>query len=328
MPSATSHRLEHPASALTRDALQPVTNGGAAASGSIGRIEFAPGKSLWLWLHLVAAGVVLARGIAIGDALAACLLTLPTLCLGHSVGLHRGIIHRTYRTSRFFQRFLVSLFLLTGLGGPLSWIRLHHVRDYWQNRSDCPRYFAYRHSLLRDFLWNLHFRFVPASWDRYELDPEIESDPFLRFCERTWWIWPILGFALVGGTWGWETALVVGPARVAGGVVGHWFIGFWTHKHGRSRFDIAGATEVGTNSLLLGWISFGEGFHNNHHAHPDSARFGVEPSEFDLGWTMLLALERLGLVRDLRAWSRGNAPRRSQAPGFERALAPLRAVER
>src|SRR4029079_1685269 len=114
-------------------------------------------------------------------------LAFVTLCVGHSVGLHRGVIHRTYEARPLVRGVLVYLFVLSGLGGPLSWARLHAVRDYWQNRTDCPRYFAYGHSIARDFVWNLHLRFEPAD-DRADarLPPDILGDPWLGFLERTW----------------------------------------------------------------------------------------------------------------------------------------------
>jgi stearoyl-CoA desaturase (delta-9 desaturase) len=269
-------------------------------------VRFSWGKTAWLWGHLLPALVLAPRHVGPGTLVAALLLTWLTLCLGHSVGLHRGLIHRTYAMPRAVERALVALFVLTGLGGPLSWIRLHHVRDHWQNQPVCPPYFAYRHGLLRDFVWNLHCRFEPRGWERYRVPAVLEKDAWLRFLERTWWAWVLAFHAAVAAVAGWEAALVAGVARVAGAVLGHWFIGYWTHKHGPRRFAIPGASETGTNSLVLGWISFGEGFHNNHHALPGSARMGIERHELDLGWLTLLALERVGLAREVRSWSRGN----------------------
>ncbi len=279
----------------------------------VGTVRFAPAKTFWLWLNVTAGIWVLCHGFSFTEGMAVFALSFLTLCLGHSVGLHRGIIHGTFAMPTWFKRFLVSLFVLTGLGGPLSWIRLHRVRDFWQNRIDCPPYFSYGHNLILDFYWNLHCRFDPTSWTPYALASEIETDGFLHLLQRTWWMWNILFFGLVSFTLGWESAMVLGPARVAGSISGHWFIGFWTHKYGHARFEIEGASEIGTNSLLLGWISFGEGFHNNHHAFPDSARIGHTSFEFDLGWLSILVLERLGLAMKVKSWSRPSAQRRSHS---------------
>lgn len=284
--------------------------------GSVGRVGFAPAKALWLWVNLSGALVALTLGLpTFAETFGLGALTFLTLCVGHSVGLHRGLIHGTFEMSARVRHTLVTLFALTGLGGPLSWIRLHHVRDHWQCQGDCPPYFAYGHGLARDFWWNLHLGFRPTSWEPYALCARWERDPYLRFVERGWWAFGVAFFVLVGLFLGWHTALILGPLRVAGSLLGHWFIGYWTHTHGPQAFAIPGARESGTNSRGLGWISFGEGFHNNHHALPDSARMGVVRGEFDLGWCVVQLLEQLGLVHKVKSWCRGNVDVRGYVLG-------------
>ena len=100
---------------------------------------------------------------------------------------------------------------------------------------------------------------------------------------------------------------MLGPARNCGSLLGHWWIGYRSHLGGERPFEIEGASEPGSNHLLLGWVSFGEGFHANHHAMPGSARIGLESCEIDFGWWSLLLLERLGCVTGLRSWCRDNA---------------------
>ena len=231
-------------------------------------------------------------------------LTVLTVALGHSVGLHRGMIHRTYRTSPAVRRVLLLLFAQTGLGGPIAWMRLHRVRDYWQNEAACPPYFAYRHALALDFWWNLHCRFEPRDPERYGFPLDAESDRFVAFLQRTWMLHPLALAALIAATLGIEAAATLVCARAAVIILGHWFIGFVSHTHGVRRFAIDGAVEEGRNQLVLGWLSFGEGFHNNHHAHPGSARMGLEWCELDLGWWLLVALGKLGLAHDIQAFGR------------------------
>ena len=268
---------------------------------AVGRVRFDPIRTLWLWFMIVAGVGAGLPALTPGRTALSLALAGATLCLGHSVGLHRGIIHRSYEAGPRLRGALAWLFVLSGLGGPLAWARLHAVRDYWQNRRDCPRFFAYDHSLGRDFVWNLHLRFVPAD-GRAErrLPGDVLGDRWLGFLERTWPLHVLaLGIALL---------LVDGPgavavclcARTAAGILGHWFVGYAAHTWGRRRFAVPGAREAGTNVWLLGVISFGEGFHNNHHAFPDSARMGLDAREPDLGWICVRALRRLGLVRSVR----------------------------
>lgn len=288
----------------------------------VGRVVPDPVRALWLWGMLA---VTLAAGLpALTPARtgAALVLTFLTLCLGHSVGLHRGLIHQSYETSRWLRGTLAWLFVLSGLGGPLSWARLHAVRDYWQSRADCPRYFAYEHSLARDFVWNLHLRFLPAdARAETRLPPDVLGDPWLRFLERTWPLHVLLLAGILFLADGPGAVAVCLCARTAAGILGHWFIGYAAHRWGARPHAIPGAKESGTNVWILGLISFGEGFHNHHHAFPRSARMGLWRHELDVGWLVLRLLERLGQVRSLRTapWP---LPRRNPARRRPGATAP------
>ena len=288
---------------------------------SAGSVRFDWGKSLWLWSMLLMGVVFGLPALSVPLTLASLGLAFLTLCLGHSVGLHRGVIHATYRAGPVTRAVLLELFVLTGLGGPLSWARLHAVRDLFQNERDCPRYFGYRHSMARDFWWNLHLGFLPRDPKRFEarLPTGLFDDPWLRFLERSWPL-HVLALALaVGALFGPEAVAAGVCLRTAAGILGHWAVGYASHVWGERRFAIEGAAESGTNGWMLGVLSFGEGFHNNHHAFPHSARMGMRWYELDLGWFALRALEALGLVNGLEAWHRPGA-----SGGLHRRLGNLK----
>jgi fatty-acid desaturase len=289
---------------------------------SVGRVVLAPSKVIWLYSMLGSSGLLLLYPPSLGACAVALGLMLLTLCAGHSVGLHRGIIHRSYSCPRWLRSALAYAFVHTGIGGPIGWIRLHYVRDHYQNSAECPRYFRYDHSLARDYWWNLHLRFEPRDAAVYDVPYRDEHDRWLRFLERTW---PahvgLLGVAL-WLAFGPSVALVCVPLRVSVSVLGHWFVGFAAHKRGGLRYVLEGSAEMGRNLPLLGVLSFGEGFHNNHHANPGSARMGEGPLELDLGYYLLLGLERLGLVRDLQATGKTRVRRFNARLHKARAVAP------
>jgi stearoyl-CoA desaturase (delta-9 desaturase) len=279
----------------------------------LGRVVFCWKKAAWFYAMLVPALVwapdaFSAPSIAVSGGLA-----FLTLCLGHSVGLHRGIIHQAYSAPPVVRRVLAYLFVHAGLGGPISWIRLHYQRDHWQGQPASPRYFRYDHGIVCDFWWNLHCVFVPTDRARYGVPLSDENDPWLVWLERTWPLHVIGLFLLLALLGGWGFAVVCVCGRVAAGIFGHWFVGFLSHTTGYRRYAIGGATEEGNNVLVLGVLSFGEGFHNNHHANPRSARMGEAFYEIDVGWWVVCALEALGLVHDVNAWSRPTPVRKDGA---------------
>jgi stearoyl-CoA desaturase (delta-9 desaturase) len=267
-----------------------------------GTVRFDWARTLWLWGMLVPGVIVGIPSATPRLILISLTLAVLTLCLGHSVGLHRGVIHRAYESSLTVRGALAYLFVLSGLGGPLTWARLHAVRDYWQNREDCPPYFAYEHSLASDFVWNLHLSFVATDRRAEEkLPPDVLTDTWLRFLQRTWPLHVLASAVIAYVALGPAGVAVCICARTAGGILGHWFVGYAAHVWGERRFVVEGAKESGTNVWLLGVLSFGEGFHNNHHAFPRSAKMGMRPLEFDLGWEAIRMMEKLGVVRAVRA---------------------------
>lgn len=282
----------------------------AITPASLGKARFDFGKSVWLWFMILMSLLVGLPNLNGVHFFTATLLGCLTVCLGHSVGLHRGLIHQSYQTSVWLKRILVYLMTLTGLGGPISWARLHAIRDYWQNQPSCPRYFAYRHHLGTDFWWNLHLRFESNNDQALQRLPKgILEDPFYRFLELTW---PLhqLPLALAVGYWlGPEAIASVICGRIAVTILGHWLIGYASHVWGHQPHTVPLASEHGRNNWALGVISFGEGFHNNHHAFPTSARMGLKPWEWDLGWLVILAMQRLGLVHDVQV----ARPKKNQA---------------
>ena len=292
----------HDASTSPKD--QPNAPPRSARTAGTGRIELSWQKTLWLYGNLGLGLLALPSGLSLRSSGVGFGLAFLTLCVGHSVGLHRGVIHKTYATSRPLRWLLSYLFALAGLGGPISWLRVHYTRDYWQNRDDCPPYFAYGHGILTDYHWNMHCRFVPSDPGLYGIPGDDVNDPFLRFLERTWWVHPVALACLVTWIFGPAFAGVSCCLRVFGGIFGHWFVGYVSHKIGYVRYGVDGASSEGRNVFFLGVLSFGEGFHNNHHAYPGSARMGVKWYELDAGWAVVRTLEAFRLVRDVKAWHR------------------------
>jgi translation initiation factor IF-2 len=143
---------------------------------------------------------------------------------------------------------------------------------------------------------------VPEAGDEFRaVDEErLARDPFLRMLEATWMLqqvpMAILLFWAGGLPW-----LVWGvPVRVAVSLTGHWLIGHITHRRGPQSWVVDGVAVQGHDLPAAAWITFGEAWHGNHHAWPESARLGIKPGQADPGWWVLRAMRRLGLAWDLK----------------------------
>ncbi len=276
-----------------------------------GILKFSLRKTAWLYFMLIPCFFIDFSQLTLKTILLGFGLTFITICLGHSIGLHRGVIHKSYKTTKWLQNLLVYLFVLTGLGGPISWMKLHYYRDYWQNKISCPKYFAYEHSLLKDFWWNLHLSFIPNDLNKYQIPEEDLNNKWFRWLEKTWYLHTIVFAVIIYGIFDLNTMLLLVFFRSSMTILGHWYIGYASHKYGYSHFKIWNAKESAFNDVLLGILSFGEGFHNNHHAHPTSANFGVKWYELDLGWYVVRLLKKLNLIYHVKNHQTDNILKKS-----------------
>lgn len=266
-------------------------------------VYFSPQKTIWLYLNLSFWILLDFSKINSTTIIFSAVITVLTVSLGHSAGLHRGIIHKGYETSEWFRNILLTLFVFTGLGSPLTWIKLHYTRDFWQNKSECHPYLGYSHNILKDYVWYLHYSFSVSNQDlkNFGFPDEFHNDSYLKFLHRFWFFFTIIPAVLVWQFWGFQEFLVLFPVRISINLLMHWFIGYISHTHGYRKFIISGAKESGYNDLLLGLISFGEGYHNNHHAFPSSSQFGIRWFEFDLSWQFIKILRFLGLIWNVKS---------------------------
>ena len=273
---------------------------GPDTSATMGRIAWAPARSLWTGGMTLAALALAPVYVTPGAVVLFFAASGVTLCLGHSIGLHRLLIHRSLAAPLWVERVLVYLGTLVGMAGPLGMVRLHDTRDWAQRQAECHDLHAHRAHPLRDAWWQMHCRLVLARPPRFAPEPYLARDPVLRWLEASWMLqqlpWAVLFFWLGGLPW-----LVWGvPMRVAVSLTGHWLVGHLTHRRGPQGWAVDGVAVQGHDLPAAALLSFGEAWHGNHHAWPESARLGLEPGQPDPGWWALLAMQRLGLVHDLK----------------------------
>lgn len=264
-----------------------------------GTLTFSWNKSIWFYGMLIPVFFIDFSLISVQTIILGSIFTFISVCLGHSIGLHRGVIHKAYKTSNTVQNIFVYLFVLTGLGSPISWLKLHYYRDYWQNRTDCPPYFAYQHSILKDFWWYLHLTFKTTDTYPYHIPKQDLNNRWFIWLHKTWYIHNLGIIGLVYILSDLNTTIFLMCLRITLIIIGHWYIGYAAHKYGYARFEIANANESGYNDAMLGLLSFGEGFHNNHHGHPTSAKFSHAWYEIDISWYVILMMKKLNLVHQV-----------------------------
>jgi len=256
-------------------------------------------KALWNG-GMLAAVLLFAAPLFTWGALALFLTTTyASLLVGHSVGMHRMMIHRTFTCPKGVERALIYVGTLVGVAGPFGIIRVHDLRDWAQRQPRCHAFFAHTRPLPGDLLWQLAFKFRFDSPPRLTVEPHFADDPFYRFLDRTW-RWQqvpvaVLFYAL--GGWGWVVWGVC--LRVIGSAAGHWTVTYFCHNPGTGRWRVRDAGVQASNLRGLGLLTYGECWHNNHHAFPESARIGLDPGQLDPAWWMIALFERWGMARNV-----------------------------
>jgi len=269
-------------------------------SATDGAITWLPVKTLWLVSHVILgiAGIILFPQI---DALLVFLgLTVITICAGHSVGMHRLLIHRSFETTRPLEYLLVWLGTLVGMAGPVGMIKTHDMRDWHQRQTTCPPHPAHDAGFFKDAWWQLCCAFTLNSPPDFRLEDRVRNDRFYQNLERTWMLQqiPLALVLYLGGGWAW--VMWGCSLRISVSLIGHWAIGHFAHRRGQQSWIVKGLPVQGYNLPGFGIVTFGENWHGNHHAFPHSAKLGVSAGQSDLGYAFIRFLEKLGLVWNVK----------------------------
>jgi stearoyl-CoA desaturase (delta-9 desaturase) len=218
--------------------------------------------------------------------------------LGIGMGFHRLLTHRGYKTPKVIEYFLTLCGALALEGGAINWVvthRIHHAHTEVEGKDP---------HTPRDGRWWAHMGWIlrgtaqqheeAVMW-RYA--PDLMKDPVHVWLNRLYFVpLVVLGIVLfaVGG---WPLMMWGTFLRVTVGLHATWLVNSATHLWGSRRFE---TTDDSTNSFWVAMVTFGEGWHNNHHAHPRAARHGVAWYEIDINWWGIRTLQLLGLARDIK----------------------------
>ncbi|MEL7188065.1 MAG: acyl-CoA desaturase [Pseudomonadota bacterium] len=254
-----------------------------------------------IWNGAMVAGTLAAFAFATWQAVLLFLVaTYLTLSIGHSVGMHRMMIHRTFSAKPWLMRLLIYIGAIVGVSGPSGIIRIHDTRDWAQREPNCHDFFAHRRSLPVDLAWNLFCKFEFERPPKVTIENHLAEDRFVRWLDKTWRWQQLPLAALLYWAGGLPFVLWGICARVFVSTAGHWTVTYFCHNPGPGRWLVKDAGIQASNLPGLGLLTYGECWHNNHHAFPESAKIGLEDNQADPGWWIINGLMRLGLVYDVR----------------------------
>jgi len=220
-----------------------------------------------------------------------------TIGLGISLGYHRLHTHRSYVIARPLEYFFAVCGSLTLEGGPIFWVathRLHHQKSDVAGDPHSPR----------DGAWWSHIGWILIGESKHnntaanaKYAPDLAKHKFYVWLNNYHWV-PMVALGAILFALGGLPMMLWGIClRVVVGLHSTWLVNSATHMWGSRRFD---TKDDSRNSWWVALLTFGEGWHNNHHAHPTSARHGLAWYEFDLSWISLRILGALGIAKHIR----------------------------
>lgn len=214
--------------------------------------------------------------------------------LGITLGYHRLVTHRSFQTPKWLEYFLVICGTLSCEGGPIDWVgmhRLHHVHsDTETDPHDSNQGFWWSH-----MGWMLSDLPIRVEIPRFTKD--IGDDPVYKFLQAYFIPIQVVFGVLLYLLGGWSFVVWGVFMRIV--VVFHctWLVNSATHKFGYRTYE---SGDRSTNCWWVAVLTYGEGWHNNHHAFQYSARHGLQWWEIDLTWMTIQLLQTLGLATKVK----------------------------
>ena len=212
-----------------------------------------------------------------------------TVGVGVTLGYHRLITHRAFQVPKWVEYTLLFCATLS-CQSPIEWVGKHRMHHRYSDTPDDP------HDINKGFWWThvgwiCHKLPCDRLMDQYVKD--IAQDRVYRFLDRTMLAWQALLAALLFVIGGWPFVVWGIFVRLVAGYHSTWFVNSATHRFDYQSHDTG---DQSTNCWWVALVSYGEGWHNNHHTFPRSARHGLRWWEADVTWWMVRGLGALGLA--------------------------------
>lgn len=219
--------------------------------------------------------------------------------LGVGLGYHRLLTHRSFKAPKWLEYLLTIFGTMSVQSEPYKWIATHRIHHQFTEMEKDP------HSTRPGFWW-AHIIWImhgtaqdhdEATMKKYV--PDLLKDKFHVLIAKFFYVPLIISGFILFFIGGWSMVLWGVFARVVFGWHSTWFVNSASHYWGKRRFE---TKDDSTNNWWVALLTFGEGWHNNHHAYPTSARHGLKWYEFDSNWLTIRLFKKLGWAKNIRVY--------------------------
>lgn len=219
--------------------------------------------------------------------------------LGVGLGYHRLLTHRSFKAPKWLEYTLTMFGTMSMQNEAYKWVATHRIHHQHTETPQDP------HTTRPSFFWaHIGWIFIGTAQDHDQATfkkyvPDLLKDKFHVLLARFYYVPIILSGFLLYAIGGWSMVLWGVFARVVFGWHTTWLVNSASHFWGSRRFE---TKDDSTNNWVVALLTFGEGWHNNHHAQPSSARHGLAWYEFDMNWITIRIFEKLGWAKQVRVY--------------------------
>ncbi len=214
--------------------------------------------------------------------------------LGITLGYHRLVTHRSFQTPKWLEYFFMFCGTLACQGGPIRWVGLHRIHHLHSDTAPDP------HDSNRGFWWS-HMGWmlydIPANSEISRYTKDLSDDPVYQFFQNYFVPLQIALGLFLFWLGGWPFVVWGIFFRIVFVFHCTWLVNSATHMFGYQTYE---SNDNSRNCWWVALLTYGEGWHNNHHAYQYSARHGMKWWEIDLTWMTIQFLQLLGLAQKVK----------------------------
>jgi stearoyl-CoA desaturase (delta-9 desaturase) len=221
------------------------------------------------------------------------------ISLGIGLGYHRLLTHRSFKAPKWLEYTMTVFGSMAIQDDAPRWVATHRIHHAFTETDKDP------HSTRPGLFW-AHMGWVlkgtAQDYDETVLKkyvPDLMKDKFHVFFAKYYYVPLIVSGFLFYAVGGWSMVLWGVFLRVVVGWHTTWFVNSLAHLFGGRPFA---TKDDSTNNWFVAILTFGEGWHNNHHAFPTSARHGLKWYQFDMNWLTINLFKKLGWAKQIRVF--------------------------
>lgn len=259
-----------------------------------------------LFVHL---GALMAPFFFSWSAIVVALFLYAVTAMGITLGYHRLLTHQAYKAPKWLCYLIVSCAAISAQAGPAMWVAIHRQHHANSDQEDDP------HDASKGFWWchlGWMLKLTPRRLDDEFMERrarDVLQDPYYNFLNKHFFGMSVIVVLVLYQLGGLPWVFWAGFFRIAAVFHATWLVNSAAHKYGYRSYS---TKDLSTNCWWVALLTFGEGWHNNHHAFPRSARHGLKWWEIDMSWMFLRLMQKIGLVEQIKIPTEKQVERFSQ----------------